>query len=339
MKLDTNLITRDLHEVPAAARAAEEAGFDGLWTAEAGGDAFLPIALMAEHTKQPKLGTAVAIAFPRSPMATAYTAWDLAGLSQGRFILGLGTQVKGHNERRYSVKWDAPVPRLREYVESLRAIFKCWSEGGTKLSYQGKYYNFSLMTPFFTPQKHNFANIPIYIAGVNKYICRLAGELCDGLHAHPFNSPQYLREFVMPNVEKGLEKAGRKRADFKIVTTAFAIVGGNRAEIEKATAPVRQQIAFYASTRTYKPVLDTHGWGEVSDKLNAKAAKGDWGGMASEITDEMLATYAVTGTWDDIGDKIRTRYDGLLDRVAFYIPYRAGTHDAQWRKLNKQFNG
>jgi probable F420-dependent oxidoreductase len=339
MKLDTGLMARDLREVPAAARVAEDAGFDAIWTAEAGNDGFLPLALVAEHTKRVKMGTAVAIAFPRSPMSMAYTAWDLAGLSQGRFILGLGTQVKGHIERRFSTKWEAPVPRLREYVQSLRAIFKCWSEGGMRLKYEGKFYNFSLMTPFFTPPRHNFPNIPIYIAGVNKYICRLAGELCDGLHAHPFNSPKYLREFVIPNVEEGLKKSGRSRKDFTIATTAFVIVGKNKDEIERAKAGVRQQIAFYASTRTYKVVLDMHGFGDVSQRLNEKAAKGDWAGMANEITDQMLDVYAVAGTFDEIADKVKARYDGLLDRVGFYIPYRAGVDDAEWRKLTKRFNG
>ncbi|MFZ0890709.1 MAG: TIGR03617 family F420-dependent LLM class oxidoreductase [Candidatus Binataceae bacterium] len=339
MKLDTGLMARDLREVPAAAKAAEEAGFDAIWTPEAGNDGFLPLALIAEHTRRVKMGTAVAIAFARSPMAIAHTAWDLAGLSQGRFILGLGTQVKGHIERRFSVKWEAPVPRLREYIQSLRAIFKCWAEGGTRLKYEGKYYNFSLMTPFFTPQRHDYANIPIYIAGVNKYICRLAGELCEGLHAHPFNSPKYLREFVIPNVEIGLKKSGRSRKDFSIATTAFAIVGKSKDEIERAKAGVRQQIAFYASTRTYKVVLDTHGFGEVSQRLNEKAAKGDWTGMANEITDEMLDVYAVAGTFDEIGAKVKARYEGLLDRVGFYIPYRAGVDDAEWRRLTKQFNG
>ncbi len=339
MKLDTEIWTRGLQGVPQAAKEAEEAGFDTLWTAESGNDGFLPLVLAAEHTKKIKLGTAVAIAFPRSPMSTAYVAWDLAGLSQGRFILGLGTQVKGHIERRFSTRWDAPVPRLREYIESLRAIFKCWAEGGTKLSYAGKYYNFSLMTPFFTPARHDYPNIPIYIAGVNKYICRLAGELGEGLHAHPFHSPKYLREFVIPNVELGLNKSGRQRKDFTIATTAFVIIGRNREELEAARTGVRQQIAFYASTRTYKGVLDAHGWGEVAARLNAKAARGEWGSMANEITDEMLDVYTVSGTLDDIAAKVKARYDGLLDRVGFYTPYKAGLSEADWRKLAKEFNG
>src|SRR5579885_1875885 len=174
MKLDTGLSTRNLREVPAAAKAAEEAGFDALWSMEAGNDAFLPLALVAEHTRRIKLGPSVAIAFPRSPMAMAYTAWDLAALSHGRFILGLGTQVKGHIERRYGVKWEAPVAKLREYILALKAIFKCWAEGGRELAFQGKFYNFSLMTPFFAPRPHNY-RIPIYIAGVNEHILRLAG--------------------------------------------------------------------------------------------------------------------------------------------------------------------
>jgi probable F420-dependent oxidoreductase len=338
MKLDIGISTRDLSEVPAEAKRAEELGFDALWSMEAGNDAFLPLALAAEHTRLIKLGPSVAIAFPRSPMAMAYTAWDLAALSQGRFILGLGTQVKGHIERRYGVKWEAPVPKLREYVLALKAIFKCWAEGGKKLAFQGKYYNFSLMTPFFAPRPHNHP-IPIYIAGVNEQILRLAGEHCNGLHAHPFTSAKYLREFLIPRVEEGLIKSGRSRQDFTIFTTAFVILGRNQEEIERARAGVRQQISFYASTRTYKVVLDMHGWGDIAYKLNELAARGDWQSMPQLITDEMLEVYAVSGTYDNIAEKMQERFDGLLDRVAFYVPYRAASDDATWSKLCRQFNG
>ena len=339
MKLDTGLSTRNLRELPNVARAIEDVGFDAVWTVEAGTDSFLQSLLVAEHTKKVKTGNAVAIAFPRSPMITAYESWEIAGMSEGRFILGLGTQVKGHIERRYSTKWEAPVPRLREYIQSLRAIFKCFAEGGSKLSFQGKYYNFSLMTPFFTPPKHNYPNIPIYIAGVNELICKLAGELCEGLHAHPFNSPKYLREFVIPNVEAGLRKAGRSRKDFTIITTPFIIVGKSQDEIKRAREAVRQQISFYASTRTYKVVLDMHGWGDVAGRLNELAAKAQWAAMAKEITDDMLDVYSISGTFDDIADKVKERYDGLLDRVGFYHPYKPGENDAEWRKLARQFNG
>jgi probable F420-dependent oxidoreductase len=338
IKLDTALVARDLRIVPAAARAAEEAGFDAVWTLETGDDPYLPLVMAAEHTARVRMGTAIAVAFPRSPMVTAQIAWDLAGFSRGRFILGLGTQVKGHNERRYSVKWETPVARLREYVESLRAIFQCWAAGGNQLAYRGKFYNFSLMTPFFTPAPHQFSDIPIYLAGVNEKVIQLAGELCQGLHAHPFHSPQYLREFVLPNLEIGLEKSGRTRKDFSIASIAFVITGKNRAEIDRMREEVRRQIAFYASTRTYRVVLDTHGWGEVATRLNQRAAKGDWDGMASEISDEMVDTYSVSGTFDQIGERVKARYEGLLDRIAFYMPYRAGTDDAAWRKLNSDFN-
>jgi probable F420-dependent oxidoreductase len=337
MKLDTGISTRSLSEVPAEAKKAEELGFDAIWSMEAGNDGLLPLALAAEHTELIKMGPAVAIAFPRSPMSMAYSAWDLAALSKGRFVLGLGTQVKGHIERRYGLKWEPPVPKLREYILALKAIFKSWSEGGKKLSFAGKYYNLSLMTPFFAPKPHNHP-IPIYIAGLNEHILRLAGELCDGLHAHPFTSAKYLREFLIPRVDEGLKKSGRSRKDFSISTTAFVIVGRNHDEIERAKAGVRQQISFYASTRTYKIVLDMHGWGDIAFKLNELAAKGDWASMPKLITDEMLDVYAVSGTYDSIADKMKERFDGLLDRVAFYLPYKAGFDDATWGKICRQFN-
>jgi probable F420-dependent oxidoreductase len=339
MKLDLTLQTQVLSEVPAVARAAEEDGFDGLWTQETGNDGLLPLVLAAEHTAEIKLGTAIAVAFPRSPMSMAYIAWDVAGLSKGRFILGLGTQVKGHNERRFSVKWDAPVPRLREYIESLRAIFKCWDEGGKRLSYQGKFYNFSLMTPFFTPPHHEYSNIPIYVAGVNKHIAQLAGELCDGFHVHPFHSVKYLRESALPNIEIGLKKSGRARRDITLFTSVFAAVGRNDEQIAKMREQCRSQIAFYGSTRTYQPVLDAHGWGEACARLSQKAAKGDWRSMAAEVTDEMLDVYTVSGTFDNIAARIKERYTGLLDRFAFYFPYQRGTDDDQWRQVIKEFNG
>jgi probable F420-dependent oxidoreductase len=339
MKLDNTLHTPLLRNIPDAARAAEAAGFAGLWSQETGNDGLLPLVLAAEHTDKILLGTAIAVAFPRSPMTMAYIAWDLAGMSNGRFILGLGTQVKGHNERRFSVKWDAPVPRLREYIESLKAIFKCWSEGGKRLSYQGKFYQFSLMTPFFTPPAHDYPNIPIYIAGVNKLICQLAGELCEGFHAHPFNSAKYLREIVIPNIEVGAKKSGRMRKDITIFTSVFAATGRNDEQIHKAREAARGQIAFYASTRLYHPVLEAHGWTDAGERLTEKAAKGKWNEMNAEITDDMLDVFTVTGTFDKIAGRIKERYDGLLDRFSFYFPYQPGTDDDQWRQIVKEFNG
>jgi probable F420-dependent oxidoreductase len=327
----------NLRDVPAAAQAAESIGFDALWTAETSHDPFFPLVIAAEHTKTIKLGTSIAVAFPRSPMVLAEIGWDLQALSGGRFILGLGTQVKGHNERRFGVRWEHPGPKLREMIQMIRAIWDCW-QNGTRPSFSGKFYNFTLMTPFFNPGPIEHPEIPIYIAGVNEYMCQLAGELCDGFHIHPFHSLKYLDEVVYPNLEKGLRKAGRKRSQVAMTTTAFVITGANEAEVEAAKAPVRQQLSFYASTRTYSGVLEAHGWGDASARLNEKAAKGDWGGMASEITDEMLEVYAVTGKYDEIAGKIKARYDGYLDRVAFYFPFSAND-GRPWREIIEAFNG
>lgn len=314
------------------AAAAEDVGFDALWSAETSHDPFFPLLLAAEGTERVKLGTSIAVAFPRSPMVLAQIAWDLQAASGGRFILGLGTQVKGHNERRFGVKWEHPTAKLREMILMMRAIWDCW-QNGTKPSFVGKFYNFTLMTPFFNPGPIEHPHVPIYIAGVNERICRLAGELCDGFHIHPLHSVRYLREAVLPNIEQGATKAGRRLADVALSTSAFVITGANSDEIEKAKAVVRQQISFYASTRTYAPVLETHGWGDVCARLNEKAAKGDWTGMANEITDEMLDAYAVTAPHDGIADRLKKKYDGLLDRLALYFPFVPGQRDAFWREL------
>src|SRR5262249_33009559 len=253
MKIDGGIMTNDLREAGRLAKHAEDLGYDGIWTAEAGHDPYLPVAVAATSTERVSLGTNIAVAFPRSPLVHAQIAWDLQAASRGRFILGLGTQVKGHNERRYSTKWEAPGPKLREMIQLMRHIWDVWQKG-TRPGFQGTYYQFSLMTPFFAPAPIEWPHIPIYIAGVNPYICRLAGELCDGFHVHPFHSLKYLRETVLPNMEVGLKKSGRTRRDVALATTAFAIMGKNRDEIERARGAVRQQISFYASTRTYSAV-------------------------------------------------------------------------------------
>ena len=330
MKFDLHLMSSDLHRIAAQASAAEAAGFDGLWTAETGNDPFLPLVLAAEHTQRIMLGTAIAVAFARSPMTVAYTAWDLARLSQGRFILGLGSQVKGHIERRYSMPWLPPAARMREYIEALRAIFKSWREGGSALSYQGRFYRFSLMTPFFTPPAHQWSDIPIYIAGLNPRITALAGELCQGFIVHTFHTPRYLREVVIPNLESGLARAGRRRGDIELVSGLFGITGDSEQERAAEREAVRRQIAFYGSTRTYKPVLDLHGWGEVALRLNQRAARGDWAGMAAEISDEMVDTFALSAPLDELGPALASRYGGLLDRVSFY--HWAPEPTARWAR-------
>jgi len=337
MKLDTGLMPASLHRVPEAARHAEQMGFDALWTAETSHDTFFPLVLAAEHTSRIKLGTSIAVAFPRSPMMFAQIAWDLQAMSGGRFILGLGTQVKGHNERRLGAKWEHPGPKLREMIECLRAIWDCW-QNNTRPNFTGRFYNFTLVTPFFNPGPIEHPHVPIYIAGVNEYMCRLAGELSDGFHIHPFHSMKYLQEVTLPNIRTGAQKAGRDPKTCTLSTTAFVIAGNNAGEIEAAKAPVRQQISCYASTRTYIRVLEIDGWGETCYRLNEKAAKGDWAGMANEITDEMLEVYAVTGTWDDIADKLKAKYNGILDRLSFYFPASKDQED-RWRAIVRAFNG
>jgi len=277
------------------------------------------------------------VAFPRSPMVTAHIAWDLQKASDGRFLLGLGSQVKGHNERRFSVKYESPGPKMREIVLALRAIWDCW-QNGTPLNFKGQFYRFDLMTPFFNPGPIEHPNVPVYIAGVNAFMCRVAGEVCDGLHVHPFNSPKYLRDYVHPAVEEGLKKAGKSRADFTYTTATFAVVGDTEGELRQAKAAVKQQIAFYGSTRTYEPVLAAHGWQDLTAHLHRKSVEGDWKGMADLITDEMVDTFAVTGTYADIGSKIRQRYAGLLDRTALYQPYQQGLDDPRLPRLVKEFN-
>jgi len=338
MKLDTALREYDLRSVPDYARQMEATGYDCLWTSETQHDPFLPLAVAAAATNSINLGTSIAVAFPRSPMVIAYTAWDLQKASQGRFILGLGSQVRAHILRRFSVKFEAPGPKLREVVLALRAIWDCWQNGGP-LRFQGQFFNFGLMTPFFNPGPIPHPKIPVFIAGVNRYMCRMAGEVCDGLHVHPFHTPEYLREYVHPAVEEGLQLSGRSRQDFTYVTSSFVIVGDTEAERSENAEAVRKQIAFYASTRTYEPVLAAHGWEAVGPQLHQKSLDGDWQGMARLITDEMLDTIAVIGRYDDIGTKLQERYDGLLDRVALYQPYDPRLDAARSAALVRQFKG
>jgi probable F420-dependent oxidoreductase len=338
MRIDTGLLSGDLARVAAAAREAEAGGYDGLWTAEAGHDPYLACAVAATATERVSIGTNIAVAFPRSPLVHAQIAWDLQAASRGRFILGLGTQVKGHIERRYSTQWLPPGPRLREMIQLVRQIWDVW-QTGARPGFEGTFYRFSLMTPFFSPGPIEWPRIPIYIAGVNPYICRLAGELCDGFLVHPFHSIKYLDDVVRPNIDRGLAKSGRTRDDVALSTTAFVVTGRTRDEVERNKGPVRQQIAFYASTRTYIGVLEAHGWGETCIRLNEKAAKGDWGGMADLITDEMLDVYAVQGLVDDLPALIKKKYAGVMDRLGLYTLPGVLGDEAERRTLVSALRG
>ncbi len=325
MKIDVGVLVPNLLEMPQVARAAEEIGFDGLWTSETQHEPFLPLAIAAEHTTRIELGTAIAVAFPRSPTVLAHIAWDLANASNGRFILGLGTQVKAHIERRFGMTWEAPAAKLREMVLAMRALWDAW-QNGTKLNYRGEFYRLTLMTPFFDPGSIAHPDIPIYIAGVNEHLCRVAGELCQGFHVHPFHTAQYIREIVLPSIAQGASAAHRARADVQLSSAIFVAMNDDEREA------ARQQISFYASTPTYKTVLDVHGWGEVNQKLGALAARGKWDEMPALITDDILNEVAIIAPPDEVPARIKARYAGLLDRVTFYAPF-SPEEAPKWRAM------
>ena len=337
LKLDLGFMTFDLREIPAYARRAEELGVGALWSAETKHDPFLPLAVAAANTSRVQLGTAIAVAFPRSPMIMAHTAWDLQQASGGRFVLGLGTQVKAHNERRFSLKWEPPGPRLREVILALRAIWESWQQG-TPLNFHGKSYRFDLMSPFFNPGPIEHPRIPVYIAAVNPYMARMAGEICDGLHVHSFHSPKYLREVLHPAVEEGLRASGRSRKDFTFRASTMVVLGDTRDELERSRQAVKQQIAFYASTRTYQAVLALHGLDHLVPRLHAKSLEGDWQGMADLISDETLDHFAVTATWDTVGARLRERYAGICDRTQLYPAFQPSLDDPRLQALAREMN-
>lgn len=328
MKFDAVLPPMHLKDVPFVAQAAEAMGFDALWTTETQHNAFLPHTLIAEHTEKIEMGTAVAISFARSPGDIAYTAWDLAAQSNGRFILGLGTQVKGHITKRFGMEWpDSVVGKLREQIGAVRALWHTW-QTGEKLNFSGDYYKLRLMSPFFNPGKIEYPEIPIYIAGVNTGLARLAGEVCEGFHAHPFNSPRYLSEVLIPAIEEGNAKTERKRADVSVSLSAFVATS----EVEANYA--RMQLSFYASTPSYRRVMTHHGWDEAAEKLTNHAAKGEWAEMPMLITDEMLEEFV---TFADspaaLPAALKKRYEGIVDRITVYTPFVPGEKDDFWREM------
>ncbi len=314
MHIDGGLTTLELAQVPAAARDLEALGYDGLFTFEGKGDPFLPLVLAAEHTARVALGTAVAIAFPRSPMHLAYLAHDLALQSRGRFILGLGAQIRTHIEKRFSAVYDHPVARMRELVLALRAIWACWYDGA-RLEFRGEFYRHTLMTPIFEPVPNAFGPPPVYLAGVQPRMVAVAGEVADGLIVHPFNSRRFLERDLLPALARGRAKAGRTPAAVAVMAQALVAVGCDDAERELAATMVRGQLAFYASTPAYRPVLEAHGWGPLQEELHGLSKRGEWAAMGERISDEMLATFAAVGAPEDIPAQIRARYGGLADRV------------------------
>jgi probable F420-dependent oxidoreductase len=337
MKIDVSLLVHDLTSIPTVVHAAERVGFAGIWTAETSHDPFLPLVLAAEHSQKLTLGTAIATSFSRSPAILAYTAWDLARYTHGRFILGLGTQVKAHNERRFGVTWEQPAGKLREVILAIRVFWDCW-QNGTKLNFRGEFFKLTLMSPYFDPGPHDYPDIPIYIAAVNPQMCRLAGALAQGLHVHPLHSRRYLAEVILPQMSEGLAENNRRREEMELCSTIF-VIPSDDPETARFEAEVRQQIAFYASTPTYRSIMALHGWEETALALSRLAAKKQWARMPELVDDEMLTTFAVKGSWADLPHRIKARYDGrLLDRVSYYIPYVPGERDALWEATVRGFS-
>ncbi|NIS80539.1 MAG: TIGR03617 family F420-dependent LLM class oxidoreductase [Anaerolineales bacterium] len=327
MKFDAGIPPLSLSDIPQLARTADDIGFDALWTSETQHDPFLPLALVSEHSRELRIGTAVAIAFARSPATLAYTSWDLAQSSGGRFILGLGTQVRAHIERRFGMPWPtSPVGKLREFVRALRAFWTAW-QTGERLNFRSESYKITLMSPFFNPGPIENPEIPIFIAGVNVGLCRLAGEVADGFIAHPYHSEQYLREVVRPAIAEGAMRAGREAERVALSVSAMTVMEPEDADF------VRSQIAFYASTPTYRPVMAYHGWGEVADQLQVLSRKQAWGEMTNMIDEDMLDTFAVVAPPDEIAKVLKKRYHDLADRLSLYLPFLPGQRDDFWRNL------
>lgn len=314
-------IGNDLHRAAASAQTSEDAGYDGIWSAETGHDPLLPLLIAAEHTERVQLGTAIVVAFGRSPMTLAHSAWDLNAYSSGRFLLGLGSQIKPHIEKRYSMPWSHPAPRMLEFIEAMRAIWDSW-QNGTKLDFRGDFYTHTLMTPFFDPGPNEFGPPKVFLAAVGEGMTRVAAEAADGMLVHGFTTERYLRQVTVPTVQAGLDAVGRRREDFQMSYPAFVVTGETEAEVAAAESGTRQQIAFYASTPAYRGVLDCHGWGELQPELNTLSKRGEWVEMGRLISDEILDAFAVRGRPEEIPGLIQQRFGDLVDRISLYMPYR-----------------
>jgi len=323
MKVDTSLLG-GMATAGADAATAEAAGYDGLWTLEGQHDPFLPLVLAAERTERIELGTAIAVAFARNPMLLANIGWDLQAYSQGRMILGLGSQIKPHITKRFSMPWSHPAARMRDFVLAIRAIWDAWLTGG-RLAYRGEFYTHTLMTPFFTPpasELDGFGPPKIFLAGVGELMTEVAGEVGDGFLCHPLTSERYLREVIIPALQRGRERAGNSMDGFEIVGPNFVVTGADESAMAAAATGTRRQIAFYGSTPAYWPVLELHGWGDLGRQLNALSKRGEWAAMGELIDDDVLATIAVVAEPDRVAPELHSRFGDVVDRINLYDSYR-----------------
>ncbi|WP_421844957.1 LLM class F420-dependent oxidoreductase [Mycobacterium sp.] len=313
LKIDGG-IPNQLARAAGAASFLENDGYDGGWIPETSHDPFLPLLLAAEHTSRLEIGTNIAVAFARNPMNVANIGWDLQTYSRGRFILGLGTQIQAHIEKRFSMPWSHPARRMREFVAALHAIWSAWKDG-TKLGFEGEFYTHKIMTPMFTPEPQPYPVPKVFLAAVGDAMTEMCGEVADGHLGHPCVSKRYLDEVTMPALLRGLARSGRERSDFEVSCEVMVATGENDAELATAVAAVRKQIAFYGSTPAYRKVLELHGWGELQAELRRLSLQAEWDTMGSLIDDEMLGAFAVVGPVDQVAAALRSRCEGVVDRV------------------------
>jgi probable F420-dependent oxidoreductase len=335
MKVDGG-ISLELDQAASSAQEAESRGYDGVWSIETAHDPFFPLLLAAEHTSTIELGTGIAVAFARNPMTLANVGYDLQKYSGGRFILGLGSQIKPHITKRFSMEWSKPAARMRELISAIKHIWGTW-DGEHKLDFRGDFYQHTLMTPFFDPGPNPHGHARIFLAGVGELMTEVAGEVADGFLCHGFTTEQYLREVTLPALRRGLEKSGRSMDGFEISGPAFVVTGTNEEEMEAAAKGTRQQISFYGSTPAYKGVLEMHGWGDLHDDLNTLSKQGEWGQMGTLIDDEILNTFAVVGEPEEIAPKLADRYGDVVTRISFYAPYTSDPE--RWRRVMDGLKG
>jgi len=333
MKIDGGM-GFDADGMAEAAKRAEASGYDGVWSAETSHDPFLPIAVGAAATTTLEFGTGIAVAFARNPMNLAVLANDLQLLSKGRFMLGLGSQIKPHITKRFSMPWSHPAPRMRELIMAIRAIWATW-ETGEKLDFRGEFYTHTLMTPFFVPGKNPYGNPRILLAAVGELMTEVAGEVGDGLLVHGFTTERYLREVSLPALERGAAKSGKTRADLTVSYPGFVVTGATDADVTAASKAVRQQIAFYGSTPAYRPVLELHGWGDLQSELNTLSKRGEWVKMGELIDDDVLDAFAIVGPIGTIAAQVKARYGDVVDRFSFYAPYKMDS--GEWKAVLEGF--
>ncbi len=315
MRVTTTIPQHDLRQVPETVRAIEAKGYDGVNTLENRHDPFMPLGVAAVNSERLQLATGIAIAFARSPMAVANIGWDLQAASNGRFVLGIGSQVKGHNERRFSAPWTPPAPRLREYAQALRAIWNNWKTGEA-LNFEGAHYRFTLMTPNFTPEPIDCPAPPITVAAVGPAMMKVAGEEYDGARLHPFCSRKYLEKIVVPRLENAMANVGRKRENFEISGGGFIATGANDEAVAKMFEWVRMRIGFYGSTRAYWPVLEQHGLEELGQKLNHMSKTNQWDKMTAEVDDDLVHLFTAVGRHDEIAGAVEKRFGGISDSIS-----------------------